>query len=65
MGAATVTIALKPLDDGVAVVWTFEKPLDGILERWASLQFDSQVGGDIVKGLTRLKALAEEENTDG
>jgi hypothetical protein len=59
MGKARAALTLQPVDKGTAVVWTFEAPADGIVERWMSLMFDKWIGADYVKGLAKLKALAE------
>jgi uncharacterized protein YndB with AHSA1/START domain len=61
MGKARSVLSLAPIDTGTSVVWTFETPADGIMERWASLMFDSWIGADYVKGLSLLKQLAESE----
>lgn len=65
MGKARSTLVLSPLDDGTALVWRFETPVDGIMERWMSLSFDRWIGADYVKGLGLLKQLVEAEGKTG
>lgn len=59
LGKARSEIVLSPVEEGTAVIWRFEKPVEGVIERWASLMFDRAIGADYVRGLARLKALAE------
>jgi uncharacterized protein YndB with AHSA1/START domain len=65
MGKSQSTWAFAPADGGTAVVWGFRMKANGIVERWMSLMFDRWIGADYEKGLSRLKALAEKENTGG
>ena len=65
MGKAQATLTLSPLDKGTAVVWIFETPVEGIMERWMSLSFDRWIGADYVKGLDLLKRLAEAKGKAG
>ena len=60
MGKARSTLLISELDDGTAVVWRFETPVEGVMERWMSLMFDRWIGADYVKGLRQLKTIAEE-----
>ena len=59
MGKAQSELVLSPVDTGTVVVWRFEKPVEGVLERWMSLMFDRTVGADYVRGLSLLKKRAE------
>ena len=49
---------------GVAA-WRFSTVLSGIGDRWMGLMFDRWIGADYVKGLAKLKALAEKEAVSG
>lgn len=61
MGQATTSLELAPVDDRTAVSWVFRSDLNGIIGRWIGLMFDSGVGDDFRRGLSRLKDLAEKE----
>ena len=61
MGKSLSTLGLSTVDGGTLVKWTFRSEVNGVMERWMSLMFDKWIGADYVKGLNRLKVLAEKE----
>lgn len=58
-GGVTSTMDFAASGDGTAVTWTFHSALPGVVDRWAGLLIDRQVGAEYDVGLSRLKALAE------
>lgn len=58
-GTATSAMTFAPAGDGTRVTWSFQSALPGVIDRWAGLMMDRQVGGEFEKGLASLKALAE------
>ncbi|MBM3521182.1 MAG: SRPBCC family protein [Alphaproteobacteria bacterium] len=59
MGQASAGMALTAEGSGTRVVWSFDKSLNGMFERWLGLMFDRWIGADYEKGLANLKAVAE------
>lgn len=58
-GKSTSTIQLSPSGGGTKVIWRFSAALPGVVDRWAGLMMDDQVGAEYEKGLARLKTLVE------
>lgn len=59
LGKASSRMSFAPAGTGTRVTWSFQSALPGVLDRWAGLMMDSQVGGEYEKALANLKALAE------
>lgn len=60
-GTAASTMLFTPAGDGTRVTWSFQSALPGVVDRWAGLMIDGQVGGEYEMGLANLKALAERD----
>ena len=58
-GTSTGMIDVAPAGSGTRVTWGFQSKLPGVIDRWAGLGIDGQVGAEYEKGLRNLKALAE------
>ena len=58
-GTTTSAMTFAPAGQGTKVTWSFQSALPGVIDRWAGLMMDRQVGGEYEKGLAGLKALAE------
>ena len=58
-GKATTAMRFAPEAAGTRVTWSFDSALPGVIDRWAGLMIDSQLGAEYEKGLARLKALVE------
>lgn len=58
-GKSSSTIRVVPSGGGSRVTWRFSTKLPGVIDHWAGLMIDSQVGAEFEKGLANLKALAE------
>lgn len=64
-GKSTATMVFSPAAGGTKVNWRFSAALTGVIDRWAGLMMDGQVGAEYEKGLNRLRALAEKEQSGG
>ncbi len=60
-GKATSSMSFAPSATGTRVTWSFQSPLPGVIDRWAGLMMDRQVGGEYEKALANLKAMAEKQ----
>ncbi len=58
-GTMSSIISFTPVDGGTEVRWRFISALPGVIDRWAGLMMDRQLGGEGEKGLANLKALVE------
>ena len=61
MGKSHSVLAVSKFNDGTLIAWTFRAEVNSIMERWTGLMFDRWIGADYVKGLGKLKVLAEKE----
>ena len=61
MGKSRSVLTVSKFNDGTLVAWTFRAEVNSIMERWTGLMFDKWIGADYVKGLGKLKVLAEKE----
>ena len=60
-GRAVQTLELAPVAEGTRVSWRFEMDVErDLVARYLGLLFDRWLGAEYEKGLTRLKALAEQ-----
>lgn len=59
-GKASSTMRFTASGEGTEVRWSFASALPGVIDRWAGLMMDEQVGDEYEKGLARLKALVED-----
>lgn len=59
---AQATYLIAPEGDGTRVTWAFDSA-NGFnpLKRWLGLLFDRMIGADYEKGLSRLKAMLEQD----
>ena len=58
-GSSRSTMDFAPEGAGTLVTWVFQSSLPGVIDRWAGLGMDRNVGAEYEKGLARLKDLAE------
>jgi hypothetical protein len=65
MGKSQSYWDLQPEGSGTSTTWGFKMKLNGLMDRWFGLLMDRFIGPDYEKGLTKLKALAENEAAGG
>jgi uncharacterized protein YndB with AHSA1/START domain len=60
-GTSTAMMDVAPEGPSTRVNWVFQSTLPGVIDRWAGLGIDGQVGSEYEKALRNLKALAEKD----
>lgn len=60
-GTSETVMAFAADGAGTRVTWSFAAPLPGVVDRWAGLGMDHQVGAEYEEGLRNLKIMAEKQ----